>query len=424
MEKKSDSYDLTHLFRHSYGKVLAVLIKRFGPAHLEDIEDAIQEALIKAMRIWPYQDIPVQPFAWLLKVAHNQLIDQLRKKQKTVLSGEIFENNLVNDLINDPTLENTIDDDQLKMIFTCCHPSLSEESQIILTLKLIAGFSNGEVANALLKKEDTVAKAFTRAKRKLQDENIRFDHAFEIGLRSRLNIVLRIIYLIFTEGYKPYEGNSSIKKDLCYEAIRLALLLDNNKFCQTASTKALIALMCFHTARFEARQGPGGELIDLEHQDRSIWNQELINIGIRYLNAATDKSDYPLDYILQAFISYYHCSAERFVDTDWKSILRLYDIHLTKQYSPVIALNRIVAFSKVHGIAPAYQLLLAYEQNDDAPKQMLFHAIKGELLSKLGRNHEAAEAFQKAVVLGENAPEINHLKHKISSLIYRDRNHS
>lgn len=409
----SDIDQLEHLFRHSYGKVIAILIKRFGTYHLEDIEDAVQEALFKAMKLWPYHGMPNQALGWLLCVAHNQLIDQFRRNQKIDFHQHKLELYDEFELIDDPSLENKIQDDQLKMIFACCHPALSQESQIILTLKLVAGFGNKEVANALIKNEETIAKAYTRAKKKLQNENIRFDHSLIIGLRSRLHIVLKIIYLIFSEGYKPHRGHLNIKRDLCFEAIRLALLLDNNRYCQSASTKALIALMCFHASRFDARQNNNEEIIDLQHQDRTKWNRALIAIGIKYLNQATDQSDDPLDYILEAFISYYHCIAPDFTQTDWSSILRLYDIHLTKQFSPVVALNRLIPLSIVNKPSDAYQLLVEYEMDSSIPKNTLFYAIKGELLFKMQNYVEAENALRKAIDFAENQMEINHLEKKI-----------
>ncbi|MBK8503233.1 MAG: sigma-70 family RNA polymerase sigma factor [Saprospiraceae bacterium] len=379
MSSASDGNQLEHLFRHSYGKVIAILLRKFGASSLEDIEDAVQEALLKAMKIWPYTEIPTHPLAWLIRVAQNQLIDLLRKKQKTTFPGD--ELKLESEVfMDDPALENVVEDDQLKMIFTCCHPALSQEAQIILTLKLVAGFGNKEAANALLKNEEAVAKAYTRAKKKLQSENIKFDHTLEIGLRSRLHIVLKIIYLIFTEGYKPHQGNEIIKKDLCYEAIRLALLLDRNKYCQSPSTKALIALMCFHASRFEARLDQYGDFVDLEHQDRASWNRELIVIGVKYLNQATSASNDPLDYILQAFISYYHCIAPSFEETDWTEILRLYDIQQAKQFSPIIELNRLIPFSMVNGPVLAFEKLTLYESENSSLRNMLFYAIKGDLL--------------------------------------------
>lgn len=406
---------IDHLFRHSYGQLIAILIRRFGAERLEDIEDAVQEAMLRAMKVWPYQEIPENPLAWLVKVAHNQLIDSFRKTQRFLLSGNQPDDPTPVEL-DEPLLDHQIRDDQLKLIFICCHPYLSEEAQVILTLKLVLGFGNREVANALLKNEEAVAKAYTRAKKKLKSTEIRFDHSLEVGLRSRLFVVLKIIYLIFTEGYKPFQGNEIIRRDLCYEAIRLTILLDENPFCEGPSTKALIALMCFHTSRFDARQDASGTLVDLEHQDRTLWDRDLIEIGIKYLDQATGQTDDPLDYILQAFLSYYHCIAPSFEKTDWKSILRIYDIHLSKQYSPILALNRLIPFSMVHGPNQAYAELLNYEHNPSSIRDILFYAVKGELAAKSGKIDLARQSYQQAINLGENKMEIRHLQKKMQNL--------
>lgn len=395
---------------------MAILVRRFGSEHLEDIEDAIQEALIKAMRVWAYQNIPDQPLSWLVRVSHNNLVDSLRKGRRMTLTGDVRTPEL-SISADELTPENQVEDDQLKLIFMCCHPFLSQESQIILTLKLVLGFGNKEVSNALLKKEEAVAKAYTRAKNKLKETEIRLDHSLEIGLRSRLNIVLKIIYLIFSEGYKPFQGDQIIRRDLCYEAIRLAILLDKNKYCSGPSTKGLIALMCFHTSRFEARQDASGEIISLEAQDRTLWSRELISIGIEHINQATRLTDDPLDYILEAFISYYHCISPSFRETDWKSILKLYDLHLAQRYSPILALNRIIPVSMVMGVQYAYEELLKLETiGTQMSDPVLYYAIKGDLEKRSGRLHQAREAYEQAISLGENVAEIKHLQKKIREL--------
>ena len=406
-----------HLFRHSYGKLVAILLNRFGAHALEDIEDAVQESLMKAMKLWPYNTIPDNPLAWLLRVSQNHLIDHLRKQKRITLIGDSLTENMSQPTWDhDPTLETMVNDDQLKLIFGCCHPALSQESQIILTLKLVAGFGNKEVATALLKNEEAVAKAYTRAKKRLRSENIKFDSSVEVGLRSRLHIVLRIIYLIFSEGYKPRRGKEIVNRDICYEAIRLAILLEENKHCQGPVTKALISLMCFHAARFDARVDQNGDFIDLENQDRSKWDRSLIAVGVQHLNQATDDFNDPHDYILQAFISYYHCIAPTFRETDWKSILRLYDIQLAKQYSPIIALNRIVPFHKIHGLEKAEKELQIYATNPLSIKNGLYYAIAADFHRDKGKISDAKYCYDKAIELVENEVERNHLIKKRDGL--------
>jgi len=402
-----NSHDtVAHQFRHSYGAMVATLTNRFGIYHLHDIEDVVQEALLKAMKIWPFKGVPDNPQAWLITTARNALIDKFRSDQRK-------RNTLLNQQSSlepiDPTIHETIDDDQLQLMFMCCHPDLSESSQIILTLKLVAGFGNREVAAALFRKEDAVAKAYTRAKKKIQDEEIELIKPIEIGLSSRLHIVLKIIYLIFSEGYRTHAGKEPLKKDLCYEAIRLALLLAKNKHCHRPNVHALIALMCFHASRFETRVDEDGCLIDLEHQDRSSWNQELINIGRVYLGKSTSGSTMPTDYLFQALISYHHCKAKIYAETDWREILALYDLELEKRYTPVVALNRIVPMMMAHGPQTGLDSLMAFENQNNNLRNALYYAIKARLHENTHEIAEAIASYSQAILLSDNAAEKKYL---------------
>lgn len=415
MEHSKSGALVENIFRHEYGKMVSLLTYKFGPAQLERIEDAVQEALIKAMQVWGYKEPPQNPTAWLFRVATNQLIDRLRKDNKMVHSGEeaLFEKRL--SVQEEVRLSDTINDSQLKMIFACCHPSLSQEYQIILSLKLIGGFGNAEIAKAMLKKEETVAKSFTRAKKRLKDQVKTLEIPIEIGLRSRLVIVLKIIYLLFSEGYAPISGEVLIKKDFCMEAIRLAVLLTNNKYCDRPEVHALIALMSFHTSRFEARTDVEGELIDLARQDRAKYDRQLINFGIEHLKKA--ETDGPLsDYHMQAAVSFYHCMAKTFSETNWRAILKLYDLQLQRQYSPIVQLNRLVPFHKVHGATKALIKLQGFEKSKHFLGNALFYAIKAELLAELKNTKGSKEALVRAIALTQNELERKHLRKKLDSL--------
>lgn len=407
---------IEHLFRQEYGKVVALLTHKFGTSHLEQIEDATQDTFIKAMQVWAYKSVPDNPTAWLYRVASNRLIDVLRRDKKidhqdterlSQLSGT--EQN------GDPTLDATLSDSQLKMIFACCHPTLSQEHQIVLSLKLIGGFSNKELAEALLKKEEAVAKSFTRAKKKFREEVKMLKIPVEMGLQSRLFRVLQVIYLLFSEGYAATSGTLIIKRDICYEALRLALLMQQNTYCQHPNLEALIALMCFHASRFDARLDDKGELVTLEYQDRSKYNQELITIGIRHLENAGTKDGTPSKYHLEAARSYYHSTSKTFGETDWKNILYLYDLQLKLEPSPMVALHRIVAFTKIHGAEKAFRELEQLEQKNDFANQALFHAIKAELWSDLGNPDQQKAALEKAISLTENELVKNHYQKQIGS---------
>jgi len=401
-----------HVFRHEYGKIVSFLAHKFGPTHLERIEDAVQESLIKAMDLWGYNDPPRNPTSWLLRVANNLLIDTLRRDTKMDQKGNMAHFERQRTIQEEVTLGLHINDSQLKMIFACCHPSLSKEYQIILSLKLIGGFGNKELARALLKKEETVAKSFTRAKKKLKQHVKTLDSPVEIGLRSRLAIVLKVIYLLFTEGYTASHGEILIKKDICLEAIRLALLLCENKYCNQPEVHALIALMCFHTSRFEARLDGNGDMVDLEHQDRATYDQELIRIGIQHLEKAAVEST-PSDYHLQAAVAYHHCTATTFDDTDWMGILQLYNLQLSRQYSPIVWLNSMVPHYKVNGPQSALLELQNFENGPYFDPSTLFYALKAQLLHDLNRSDHAKEALQNAIQMTTNLLEKRYLAKKM-----------
>ncbi|WP_190810573.1 RNA polymerase sigma factor [Flagellimonas sp. S3867] len=404
---------IDHLFRNEYGKIVAVLTNKFGTSYLEQIEDAAQDTFIKAMQVWAYKSVPDNPTAWLYRVASNGLIDVLRReKKKDVLEDRQLKEDGDNFSAIEPSLDDSISDSQLKMIFACCHPSLSEEYQIILSLKLIGGFSNKELAEALLKKEETVAKSFTRAKKKFRTEVQFLQIPVQMGLQSRLFIVLRVIYLLFSEGYSATTGSQMLKRDICYEALRLALLLRENKYCKHANLEALIALMCFHSSRFDARLDANGELVTLEYQDRTKYNTELIKIGIHHLESSGTEDKLPSIYHLEAARSFYHCKAKSFQKTDWKSILYLYDVQLKQQYSSMLALNRIVPFAKIHGAEKGLRELNDLNDKRDFSKSGLFYAIKAELLLELKAPNSNATLIQ-AIELTDNELVKKHLQKKL-----------
>ncbi len=414
MSAEQINQTLDHLFRNEYGKLVALLTNKFGISFLEQIEDAAQDTFLKAMQVWGYQSIPDNPTAWLFRVAQNRLIDVLRRDKKSNLMGDNPFPHTDTSNGNDVTLDDMIEDSQLKMVFACCHPSLSQEHQIVLSLKLIGGFSNKELAEALLKKEDAVAKSFTRAKKQFR-EKVRFlQIPVQMGLQSRLFQVLRVIYLLFTEGYAATTGEQLLKKDICYEALRLALLLRDNKYCGHPNLEALIALMCFHASRFDARLDEEGELISLEHHDRKRYNQELIQIGIFHLESASTKEGLPSMYHLEAARSYYHCTAKYFEETDWKNILHLYDLQLRQQNSPMVALNRIVAYEKINGAKEALISLSKLEKESGFKESGLYYAIKAELLKKMDDKNYLA-TLKKAIALTENELVRKHLKKKLVS---------
>ncbi|UII77455.1 sigma-70 family RNA polymerase sigma factor [Flagellimonas sp. HMM57] len=404
---------LEHLFRNEYGKIVALLTNKYGTSFLEQIEDAAQDTFLKAMQVWGYKSIPDNPTAWLFRVAQNRLIDILRRDKKSDLVGNkpfsIEKGKKESEIV----LEDALEDSQLNMIFACCHPALSQEYQIILSLKLMGGFSNKELADALLKKEETIAKSFTRAKKQFREKVQFLQIPVQMGLQSRLFQVLRIIYLLFSEGYAATTGAQLLKRDICYEALRLALLLRKNRYCSHPNLEALIALMCFHASRFDARLDKEGSLVSLEHHDRSLYNQELIRIGIHHLENAGTADKNPSSYHLEAARSYYHCIAKTFQQTDWKSILYLYDVQLRIQYTPMLALNRIVPFAKVQGSEKGLEELQKVAKNNDFDTTGLFFAIKATLLLESKSLKKYNSTLQKAIDLTENELMKEHLRKKL-----------
>ncbi|SNT06156.1 RNA polymerase sigma-70 factor, ECF subfamily [Ekhidna lutea] len=400
-----------HFFRTEYGKAVSHLTSKFGASNLELAEDSVQEALIKAMQTWPYAQIPDNPTGWILRVARNKMIDQLRRDQKTT-QQEVPET--TEEMNEDLSLE-SINDDMVRMMFACCHPSLSQEYQIILTLKILGGLSVREISSSLLKKEETVAKAYTRAKKKFKQEEIKLLLPPANEIEKRLEMVLKIIYLLFNEGYKSAEGEMLIRKELCEDAIRLNRVLLESEICNTPTANSLMALMHFHAARFSARTDENGDIITLENQDRSKWDQNLINQGLFYLEQASDDGGIN-EYIIQAAISAVHCQAPSFEETNWMEILRLYDLQLQITPSPIVRLNRIVPLEKVHGPHVAYTEIEELEETSFFDEYYLFYAIKSDLLNTLGESSEARVSLKRAIDLTKNEREKAYLKDKLKSI--------
>ncbi len=417
MKSANQHSTLDHIFRHEYGKIIAILVHKFGPSHLEKIEDVVQDAFLKAMKIWGYQNTPKNPTAWLLKTVNNGLIDVFRKHQKMQNTEEVQElYKSASPIYEELNLQNSIQDSQLKMIFACCNPTLSSEYQIILSLKLIGGFSNKEISRALLKKEETVAKSFTRAKQQFKEKVRTLEIPIEMGLTSRISLVLKVIYLLFTEGYTATTGEVILKKDICYEAIRLALLMTENESTNVSEVHGLISLMCFHTSRFEARTDEEGNLVDLEHQDRGKYDQVLIRNGSYHFQIAKEKQAQNLLYFLQAAISYQYCIAENFQAINWQNILEIYDLQLKYSYSPILRLNRVIPFYKVHGAEKGLTVLEEIFEEGDFENRTLYYSILAQIHQELNNIKEAKASYVRAIELNKNEIQQRHLRKKLQML--------
>ena len=402
-----------HFFRHESGRVIAHLTRRFGGKYFEQIEDAVQESLLKAMQQWPFSGLPANPTAWIVRVAQNKMLDNLRHEKIASDKQALLSKKDEKGSLEEVYLEDELKDDLLKMMFACCHPSISMEHQVILALGILSGFSKVEVAKALLKSEEAVAKAYSRAKQKLKQSTENFIVPVGPQLNRRVDIILKIIYLMFNEGYNTTQGSSLIRRDLCEEAMRLTQLILENRLLRKPKVHALLALMCFQASRFDARVDANGRLLTLEEQDRSRWDQEMIQKGSTHFAKALGFGTLS-DYHIQAAIAGCHCFAPDFKSTDWKRILELYDLQLRNNYSQVAALNRVVAVAKVKGEKTALDEL--EKIGGSFQGYYLYYAIKADLLKGLGSVSLAKEQLEKALQLTRNQIEKDHLLEKIASL--------
>jgi RNA polymerase sigma factor (sigma-70 family) len=384
---------LPHLFRVEYSKMTAVLCRHFGLKHIEIAEDIASETFLKATEIWSIKGLPENPTAWLYAVAKNKTKDYLKRNAffEQVVTPEIKPEEIQND---EPFIDFTkqnISDSQLAMIFAVCNPVNSDEAQICLALQILCGFSVEEIANAFLSNKETVKKRLLRARENLRKENFNLQSLNTFEIKARLDTVLTVLYLFFSEGYFSKSNNNLIRKDLCAEAIRLTLTLTENPQTDTAKTNALLSLMCFQSSRLDARINEMKEVVLFDEQDKNLWDKELIDRGNYYLVRACSGNEIS-KYHLEAKIAYWHSTS-----TDckkWKSVLELYNILLQLEYSPVAALNRTFAFSKVYGkkIAIAEAEKLALTGN------LFYHSLLGNLYTDYD-NSKAIQHFRTALQL-------------------------
>jgi RNA polymerase sigma factor (sigma-70 family) len=422
MELESSEHihqSVDHLFRHRAGQMIATLTRIFGIEKLDQVEDATQEAMIRALRVWPHRGVPDNPFAWLIQVAKNSMLDGLRHDSRLQPAPDGIENS-IESLLQIPaetnaSFANEIRDDQLQMIFTCCHPMIPEDGQIALTLKTIGGFSVSEIARAFLSQEPAIAKTLSRAKQRLCEFNIKLEVPPPSKLPARLEPVLRVIYLMFNEGYSALEGEELVRTDLCREAIRLCKLLSEHPVTGAPRVHALAALLLFQGARLTARCDAAGELLLLSEQDRSLWDRAMIKRGLYQLRKSAS-GDEISDYHLEAEIASCHALAASFEATDWPRVLDCYEELLNRKPSPVVALNRIVALAQVYGAEAGLIELNKLAQNRTLRNYYPFYAVLGELLREAGNKSEAIGAYQKALSLTSSGPIRRFLMKRIAEL--------
>jgi RNA polymerase sigma-70 factor (ECF subfamily) len=397
---------LEHLFRHQAGRMVARLTRLLGPEYVALAEETVQDAMLRALQTWPYQGIPGNAAGWLFRVAHNVAIDALRRDKTFGDKTETIVGELTRSAGHAPDetgVGEQFRDDELRMIFMCCHPALSRDASVALSLKIIGGFSVREIARAFLSDEAAIAQRLVRAKRQIRDQRLTLDLPSGVELTTRLDSALEVIYFMFNEGYAAQAGAELIRQDLCMEALRLGRLIASASIA-TPRVHALVALMALQGARLPARVDEAGDLVLLADQDRSRWDERLIAIGFHHFDRSIAGADVS-EYHVQAAIAATHARAIDSRSVDWPLILELYDQLLSLNASPIVALNRAVAIAKVHGPADA---LAAVAPLDRDPKLRHYHlllAVRGQLLLDLGRSHEAADAFRTALTCACTEPE-------------------
>jgi RNA polymerase sigma-70 factor (ECF subfamily) len=394
---------LEHLFRHQSSRIVAHLTRLLGPSHLELAEEAVQEAMLRALELWPYQGMPPNAVAWLFRVAHNFAIDAVRRDRVGGQKSAAVVAALSVPPENIPDFEAQLRDDELRLVFMCCHPGISRDSRIVLSLKVAGGFNVREIARAFLAEDAAIAQRLVRARRQIRAQHLTLEMPRNPELKERLDSVLEVIYLMFNEGYASHEGEDLIRTDLCFEALRLGQLIASSSIAEPR-VDALMALMALQAARLPARIDGAGDLVLLADQDRSRWDQALIAVGFRHFHRAI-AGDSVSEYHLQAAIAAVHAREA----VDWPAILELYDRLYELNPSPVVALNRAVALAKVRGPAEA----LASIEPLGLTGYYLFLAVRGHLLFDLGRFNEAADCFQRALECRCSEPERRFLRRRI-----------
>lgn len=399
-----------HLFRHHYGKMVAILTRFFGLSYIETIEDAVQDTFIKATSQWRTK-IPENPEAWLNRVAKNRTIDILRSLQAEKNRNLTITTGASSLQIDELFLDHEVADSQLRMIFVACHPSLHPNEQIAFALKTISGFSTKEIAAALLTKEETITKRLTRAKKSIQKNNIQFTYPLPEAIPNRMESVMEVIYLTFNEGFHSTNHDKLIKEDLCGEAIRLCQLLLKKEQFRSGSLYALFGLLCFHMSRLESKVTIDNQIVSLQNQDRTKWYFPLIKMGNSAINKAMEYDDTSV-YHYEAAIASEHLSAKEFKDTNWQKILDWYEQLYLFEPTGFTLLNQAIVSLQLNFFVKTKQLLIQIDVEDLGQRAYLFYGCYAELYIKMGDKNLAISYLDKALEQTSNKLEKQFLMRK------------
>lgn len=407
---------IDHLFRHQSGKMVAVLTNMVGLKNLHIIEDLVQDSFVSALQHWKLKGVPTEPAAWLMQTAKHKAIDLLRRLNYHTRYIQSQTTQSFAEQVDSYFHEQEISDSELRMIFSCCHPSFSKEDQVALTLKLIFSFSISEIARALITPEATIQKRISRAREQLRSGSIKLEIPTGKYLQDRIENVRTILYLLFNEGYNSHKKDELIRHDLCMEAIRCTKIITEHSATKDPINNALLALMCLHAARFDSRISTNNEMVLLEAQDRSLWDRELIQVGYQYLNLASTGSVIS-QYHIEAAIAAEHSIAKSYNDTNWSRILSLYDLLAKTNQSPAILLNRSIVLAQLGEIANAITQILSIagiEQLIQTDHQ--YASVLGYLYMKLSDRVKAMEYLQQAKSMTVSFAEQKLLQSRINQL--------